>query len=58
MFDERTVAEVSEFEKIKAVELKDTLGGLADAHVSFFKGTVETWEKFLGSVKEDEIEGS
>ena len=51
MFDDRTVAEVAEFERIKAVELKDTLGGLADAHLEFFRGTVETWEKFLKDVE-------
>jgi sorting nexin-4 len=54
MFDDRTVAEVSEFERIKAVELKDTLGGLADAHLDFFKGTIGTWEKFLEDMQREQ----
>ncbi|KAF2869306.1 hypothetical protein BDV95DRAFT_577027 [Massariosphaeria phaeospora] len=54
-FDEHTVKEVSDFERIKSVEFKDTLGDLADAHVDFFQGTIETWEKFLEDMrKEDE----
>jgi sorting nexin-4 len=57
MFDDRTVAEVSEFERIKAVEMKDTLGGLADAHLEFFKGTVATWERFLADVERGEVRG-
>jgi sorting nexin-4 len=58
LFDDRTVAEVEEFERIKTVELHDTLGSLADAKIDFFKGTVETWEKFLESVKDEGIEES
>ncbi|KAJ4408996.1 intercellular trafficking and secretion [Didymella pomorum] len=55
-FDEHTVKEVSDFERIKAVEFKDTLGDLADAHVDFFQGTIETWEKFLGDMRKEEDE--
>jgi sorting nexin-4 len=57
MFDDRTVAEVAEFERIKAVELKDTLGGLAAAHLEFFKGTVTTWERFLEDMERGEVRG-
>ncbi|KAF2806727.1 putative sorting nexin-4 [Mytilinidion resinicola] len=53
-FDEQTMKEVADFERIKAVEFKDTLGDLADAHIGFFQGTIETWEKF---VKDMEKEG-
>ncbi|KAF2203760.1 hypothetical protein GQ43DRAFT_454242 [Delitschia confertaspora ATCC 74209] len=57
-FDEHTVKEVRDFERIKAVEFKDTLGDLAEAHIGFFKGTVETWEAFLGDMlAEDEERG-
>lgn len=55
-FDEHTVKEVADFERIKAVEFKDTLGDLADAHVDFFQGTIETWEKFLESMRKEEDE--
>ncbi|KAF2118361.1 hypothetical protein BDV96DRAFT_488309 [Lophiotrema nucula] len=55
-FDEHTVKEVTDFERIKAVEFKDTLGDLADAHIEFFQGTIETWEKFLEDMRKEEDE--
>lgn len=53
-FDEHTVKEVSDFERIKSVEFKDTLGDLATAHIDFFQGTIETWEKFLEGMRKEE----
>jgi sorting nexin-4 len=53
-FDEHTVKEVSDFERIKAVEFKDTLGDFADAHIDFCQGTIETWEKFLEDMRKEE----
>lgn len=53
-FDEQVVAEVSEFERIKACEFKDTLGSLADAQMQFWTGTVSTWEDFLKSMEAQE----
>ena len=50
-FDEEVVKEVQDFERIKAVEFRDTLGGLADANIAFFGKNIEIWEKF---VKEEE----
>ncbi|KAI4192583.1 MAG: hypothetical protein LQ346_004246 [Caloplaca aetnensis] len=47
MYDEEVVREVAEFERIKAVEFRDTLGGLADRHVEFYEGVIETWERYL-----------
>jgi sorting nexin-4 len=55
MFDDRTVKEVGEFERIKAVELQDTLGGLADAHIDFFGKTVETWERFVKDMEQEGV---
>jgi sorting nexin-4 len=55
-FDEHTVKEVQDFERIKAVEFKDTLGDLADAHIRFFGDTVETWERFLADMRKEEDE--
>lgn len=54
MYDEEVVREVAEFERIKAVEFRDTLGGLADRHAEFYEGVIETWERYL---KEMEGEG-
>jgi len=55
-FDEHTVKEVADFERIKSAEFKDTLGDLADAHIEFFQGTIETWEKFLEDMRKEEDE--
>lgn len=46
-FDEEVVKEVGDFERIKAVEFRDALEGLADANVEFFRGNVEVWERFV-----------
>lgn len=55
-FDEHTVKEVADFERIKSCEFKDTMSDLADAHISFFAGTVDTWEKFLEDMRKEEDE--
>ncbi|KAL9047041.1 MAG: hypothetical protein Q9214_000282 [Letrouitia sp. 1 TL-2023] len=47
MYDEEVVREVAEFERIKAVEFRDTLGGLAEKHVEFYEGVIKTWERYL-----------
>ena len=55
-FDEEVVKEVGDFERIKAVEFQETLGRLADANIDFFKGTVETWEKFIQDMEKQDSE--
>ncbi|KAI9875839.1 MAG: intercellular trafficking and secretion [Pleopsidium flavum] len=55
MFDEEVVREVADFERIKAVEFRDTLGGLADAHVQFYKGTIETWERYIVDMEKEGV---
>ena len=52
-FDGEVVREVQDFERIKAREFKDCLGALADKHVEFYGGVIETWERY---VKEMEAE--
>lgn len=47
MFDEEVVKEVADFERIKAVEFRDTLGGLAEKEIEFYRGMLETWEGFV-----------
>lgn len=54
-FDEEVVREVADFEKIKRAEFKTQFGALADAHVGFFGGVIETWERY---VKEMEAEAA
>jgi sorting nexin-4 len=53
MFDEEVVKEVADFDRIKAVEFRDTLGTLAESHVQFYEGVIETWESY---VQEQEAE--
>lgn len=46
-FDGEVVREVGDFERIKAGEFRDCLGALADKHVEFYSGVMETWERYL-----------
>ncbi|GAB7332067.1 hypothetical protein MBLNU13_g03957t1 [Cladosporium sp. NU13] len=59
-FDEEVVKEVGDFERIKAVEFRDALEGLADANVTFFENNVEIWEKFVKDLErlQEEKSGS
>ena len=52
--DDSVLVEISEFERIKAAEFKDTLGGLADAEMQFWKSSIATWEEFVKEMEEDE----
>ncbi|KAI4103469.1 MAG: hypothetical protein L6R37_003824 [Teloschistes peruensis] len=47
LYDEEVVRETVEFERIKALEFRDTLGGLAERHVEFYEGVIGTWERYL-----------
>lgn len=55
MFDEEVVREVADFERIKAVEFRDTLGGLADAHVRFYAGVIGTWERYIVDMEREGV---
>ena len=57
MFDEEVVREVADFERIKAVEFRDTLGALAEKHTEFYQGVLNTWERFVAEMDGDEEEG-
>lgn len=52
-FDEEVMREVADFERIKAVEFRDTLGGLAARHVDFYEGVVNTWEGYLREMERE-----
>lgn len=47
MFDEEVVREVTDFERIKAMEFRDTLGALAQNHIEYYQGVLATWERFI-----------
>lgn len=55
-FDEEVVKEVGDFERIKAVEFRDTLGGLAEANIAFFQGNLEIWERFVREMEREQAE--
>lgn len=50
MFDEEVVREVADFERIKAVEFRDSLGDLAENHIEFYQGVINTWERFISEM--------
>jgi len=47
MFDEQVVREVADFERIKGLEFRDSLGALAVQHIDFYQSVISTWERFL-----------
>ncbi|ETN37088.1 uncharacterized protein HMPREF1541_08078 [Cyphellophora europaea CBS 101466] len=53
MFDEQVVREVADFERIKGLEFRDSLGALAEQHIDFYQGVIETWERFLRDMDAD-----
>lgn len=55
-FDEEVVKEVGDFERIKAVEFRETLGGLADANIEFFQSNVDIWERFVKDIEQQQKE--
>ena len=57
-FDEEVVKEVADFERIKAVEFRDTLGSLADANIDFFKNNIEIWERFVQDMEKQQAEAA
>lgn len=42
-FEKQAFNEIQYFENIKSIELKDTLGDLADNNISFYKNLIEKW---------------
>ena len=52
-FDNEVVREVGDFERIKANEFKACLGALADKHVEFYGGVIDTWERYMKDVGAD-----
>lgn len=54
MFDDEVVREVADFERIKRVEMKSQLGGLADAHVEFYGEVIDLWERYVKEIEQGE----
>ena len=53
MFDEQVVREVADFERIKGLEFRDSLGALANQHMEFYQSVISTWERFLVDMDAD-----
>ncbi|KAK0731182.1 sorting nexin-4 [Lasiosphaeris hirsuta] len=46
-FADQVVHEVENFEWVKRVEFKRQFGGLADAHIDFYGGAIDIWERYV-----------
>ncbi|KAI6901120.1 hypothetical protein D0869_10036 [Hortaea werneckii] len=55
-FDEEVMKEVGDFERIKAVEFRSTLGGLADANIAFFQNNIQIWERFVQDLEKQQAQ--
>ncbi|KAI9170796.1 Sorting nexin-4 [Paramyrothecium foliicola] len=55
LFDDEVVREVADFERIKRVEMKAQLGGLADAHVEFYGQVIDVWQSYVQEMERDGI---
>jgi sorting nexin-4 len=55
-FDIEVVKEVDDFERIKATEFRETLGGLADANCEYFRSTIDAWQKFIDQMEREQRE--
>lgn len=53
-FDDQVVGECGEFERIKAGEMREVMGGFCDAQCGFWGGSVRVWEGFLKGLEEEE----
>ena len=53
MFDEQVVREVHDFERIKGLEFRDSLGALAEQHMNFYQSVIDTWQRFLLDMEAD-----
>ncbi|CAK7208318.1 intercellular trafficking and secretion [Sporothrix eucalyptigena] len=55
LFDEEVVKEVADFERIKRVEFKRQLGGLADAHMAYYDAVAGVWEAYVKEMEKDGV---
>lgn len=53
MFDQQVIKEVDDFERIKGLEFRDSLGALAAKNMEFYHSVIDTWERFLMDVDAD-----
>ena len=56
LFDEEVVREITDFDRIKAAEFRDTLGTFATAHVEFYKQVIHTWEQYIDGMDKGLVE--
>ncbi|KAK9460577.1 uncharacterized protein V1516DRAFT_639271 [Lipomyces oligophaga] len=51
IFDKEVSRDLVDFERIKALELKETMGIMAEEHIEFFKKILNAWETVLPELK-------
>ncbi|RPA86938.1 hypothetical protein BJ508DRAFT_122292 [Ascobolus immersus RN42] len=55
-FDDASVKEVADFERIKLSEMKDTLGDFAQANIDFYRSIAQNWETMVEAFDRSEAE--
>lgn len=55
MFDEEVVKETADFDRIKRIEFKTQLGRLADAHVGFYGGVIDVWQRYVDEAEREGV---
>ena len=55
MFDEEVIRETADFERIKRVEFRQQLGGLADAHIAYYDQVEEIWGRYVLEMEKDGV---
>ncbi|KAF9875706.1 vacuolar targeting protein [Colletotrichum karsti] len=58
LFDDEVVKEVADFERIKRVEFKKQLGGLADSHIEFYDDVIGIWEGYVKAMEKEGVSGT
>ncbi|KAK0618530.1 sorting nexin-4 [Bombardia bombarda] len=54
-FADQVVREVDNFEWIKRVEFKRQFGGFADAHIEFYSGAIDIWERYVLEMEKEGV---
>ncbi|GAB1310007.1 intercellular trafficking and secretion [Madurella fahalii] len=54
-FADQVVREVDSFEWIKRLEFKRQFGGLVDAHIDFYGGVIDVWERYVHEMEKEGV---
>ena len=54
-FDNEAVKEVQDFERIKRIEFRKQMGGLADAHDEYYTKVIDVWERYVKDMEKQGV---